>query len=656
MKGLAALLILSLIPLPQGAALARDYEIAFVPADRVEVNDAFWNPWLERNRGASLPHLFRMCEEAGLFDNFAVAAGLKRGAFSGLKMGDEVVYKTVETASLMLARRRDALLEKRLDEIIALIAAAQEADGYLYTQRTIDLKRGQNPQAAPRWSNMRDNELYYGGHLYEAAVAHFEATGKRTLLDVAIKHANLVDSIFGADKRRDVCGHPNVEQALVKLWRATNDGRYLKLARFFVDERGRANGRQLLGAFAQDHKPLVEQDEVVGQAPRATYLYSAATDLAALTGDGAYARALERLWRDAVTKKMYVTGGVGSRHDNEGFGEPYELPNLTAYTEACAAVSFSMWNARMFQLFGDAKYVDVMERTLYNNFLSGVSLNGEEFCYACPTESDAKFEFNLGWVPKGYAGPYTDAAATRKGWFACACCPPNVTRWMEQIPGFVYATDGRGVYVNLFVGGEARVLFDGRAVTLKQETGYPWDGRTRITLKLGGPARFDLHVRVPGWARGEAVPGDLYRFADESGQAPRLKVNGQAEAIRLEKGFARVTREWRAGDTIELELPMNVRRVVSRPEVAENRGKVALERGPVVYCAEGVDNGGSVLDLTLPRRAALKAEHQPRLLGGVTALAGTAERGGRAVEFKAIPYFAWANRGVTEMAVWLKSR
>jgi uncharacterized protein len=638
------------------SAPAQDYPVRFIPADRVEVNDSFWNPWLERNRRASLPHLFKMCEEAGLFDNFAVAAGLKRGAFRGLKMGDEVVYKTVETASLVLARRRDPPLEKRVGEVVALIAAAQEPDGYLYTERTIDLKLGRNPQAPPRWSNMRDNELYYGGHLYEAAVAHFEATGKRALLDVAVRHANLVDSIFGAGKRRDVCGHPNVEQALVKLYRATGNERYLKLARFFVDERGRANGRQLLGAFAQDHKPLVEQDEVVGQAPRATYLYSAATDLAALTGDAAYARALERLWQDAVTRKMYVTGGIGSRHDNEGFGEPYELPNLAAYTEACAAVSFSMWNARMFQLFGDAKYIDVMERTLYNNFLSGVSLDGEEFCYACPTESDAKFKFNLGWVPKGYAGRYTDAAATRKGWFACACCPPNVTRWMEQIPGFAYATDGRGVYVNLFVGGEARVALGDRRLTLKQETRYPWGGRTRIALSLERAAKFDIHIRVPGWARGDAVPGDLYRFTGESGHAPRLKVNGRAQAIKLEKGFARLTREWRAGDVIELELPMDVRHVVSHPAVAENRGKVALERGPLIYCAEGVDNGGRVLDLALPRGAVLRAEHQPRLLGGVTVLAGAAERGGKAVEFKAVPYFAWANRGVNEMAVWLKSR
>jgi len=350
----------ALLLLAAGSAPAQDYPIKFVPPAEVAINDAFWNPWLERNRRVSLPHLFEMCEQTGVFDNFAVAAGLKRGAFSGLKMGDEVVYKTIETAAYVLAQRRDPELERRVDEVIALVAAAQEVDGYLYTQRTIDLARGQNPQAAPRWSNMRDNELYYGGHLYEAAVAHFAATGKRTLLDVAIKHANLVDSIFGADKRRDVCGHPNVEQALVKLYRATGDKRYLKLAHFFVDERGRANGRKLRGAFSQDHKPLAEQTEAVGQAPRATYFYSGAADVAALTGNGIYVRALNRLWEDVVSRKIYVTGGIGARHGNEGCGEAYELPNLTAYAEACAAVSFSMWNLRMFGLHGDAQYIDVL--------------------------------------------------------------------------------------------------------------------------------------------------------------------------------------------------------------------------------------------------------------------------------------------------------
>ncbi len=414
-------------------------------------------------------------------------------------------------------------LDAYLDGLIQKITAAQEPDGYLLTHRTIALERERNPSAPARWSNLgADLELYMSGHLYEAAAAHFLATGKRSLLDVAIKNADLLVRLFGPDKRRDVCGHPNVEHALLTLYEVTGTEDYWRLARFFLDERGRAVARQPRGPLFQDHAPIIQQDQAVGLASRASYLYSAVADIARTSEDPLYVRPLDRLWANVIARKLYLTGGLGSRESNESLGNDYELPNLTAFTETCAAVSFSMWNQRMFRLTGDGKYLDVLERTLYNNLLAGVSITGDQFFYACPTESDGKLKFNKGMVPKELVQEkYADAAALRKPWFVRACCPPNLARYIEQVPSLIYAVSDDDIFVNLFVASQVAVdRGEGRKVTVRQQTRFPWEGKVQIAIKPDRTQRFRLRIRIPGWARNTPVPSDLYTFV-ELAEKPR---------------------------------------------------------------------------------------------------------------------------------------
>ena len=629
------------------AAASEDRGLSAVPFDAVSVEDEFWKPWTELNRSVIIPHNLRLIDETGVLENFLIAAGRKAGRFEGFHSNDEGLYKTLEAASFALAQKYEAALDKRRDEIIAAVAAAQQPDGYLCTPGTIAARTGDEALGRRFPGTRLVHELYLFGHLFEAAVAHHRATGKRSLLAVAIRAADLADRTLGPGKIRDVPQHPNVEQALVKLYEATGEVRYLRLARFLTGERGHANGRQLYGEFAQDHIPLAVQFEAAGQAPRATYLYSAAADLARIEGASEYVPALERLWNDVVTRKMYITGGIGSRHENEGFGPAYELPNRSAYTETCAAVSFSMWNHRMFLLHGDAKYLDVLERTLYNNFLAGSSLEGDAFFYANPLESDGAWKFNRGWMPKDATGPYVEGAPVRKRWFFCACCPPNVARKIAWTLTYFYATGPGSLYVNFFVSSTAVIRAGEHEVRVRQLTRYPWDGRARIAVDPSAPARLRLHLRIPGWARGRPVPGDLYRYVGAGAGAVSLRVNGKPAALRLDKGFAVMDRLWQAGDVIEVDLPMAPRRVVAHPKVQANAGRVAVERGPLVYCAEGADNGGKALGTTLPETAGLTAVHRPDLLRGVTVI--------RAGELVLIPYYAWANRGAGEMSVWLRS-
>jgi DUF1680 family protein len=638
-------------------AAAADYPIRPVPFTAVAIEDGFWSPRLETNRRVTLRHNFAKCETTHRIRNFAVAGGLEPGAFEGLfGFNDSDVYKVIEGASYSLRLRPDGDLEKYLDDVIAKIAAAQEDDGYLYTAGTIPTL-AQKPTCCvsrPRWSDIASgHELYNLGHMYEAAVAHHQATGKRTFLDVAVKSADLLTREFRPGGRLDPPGHQEVEIGLVKLHRATGDRRYLDQARFFLEQRGNAKGHALYGAYNQDHVPVLEQKEAVGHAVRAGYMYSAMADVSALTGDEAYTRALGALWDDVISRKLYLTGGLGARRENEGYGEPYELPNRTAYAETCAAIAGAMWNHRMFLLHGDAKYLDVLERILYNGFLSGVSLDGERFFYPNPLAADSTRAFN-----QGQRG--------RSEWFDCSCCPTNVVRFLPSIAGSVYAQRDRDVYVNLFLAGRGELTVGGAKVAIRQETRYPWDGKVRIALDPARPVELAVHVRVPGWAQGRPVPSDLYRYAD-AGAAPfTLAVNGQAAKPEMTGGFAVLRRTWKAGDAIELELPMDVRRVLSHEKVAANAGRVALERGPVVYCAEAVDNGGRVFNLVLPDDARLEARHRPDLLGGVTVVAGRAlalhaSENGRSVvtreqDFVAVPYYAWAHRGEGEMAVWLPRR
>ena len=640
----------------QAGQMQADYPIQPVPFTRVRIADEFWARRLETNRKVTIPYAFKMCEETGRIDNFAVAGRLKEGKFRGIYFNDSDLYKVIEGAAYALAIQPDPELDKYLDGVIAKIAAAQEKDGYLYTARTLSGPGYMPPGGKERWSDLAGgHELYCVGHLYEGAVAHYLATGKRTLLDVALKNADLVCSVFGRDKKTNPDGHQEVEIGLVKLYRVTGDEKYLKMAKFFLDSRGHAWGRRLYGDYCQDHKPVIEQTEAVGHSVRAGYMYSGMADVAALTGDADYIRAISRIWGNVVGRKLYLTAGVGARGGIEGFGADYELPNMSAYCETCAAIALAMWNHRMFLLTGDAKYLDVVERVIYNGFLSGVAMEGNWFFYGNPLEAN-----------RGRA---------RSPWFDCACCPSNVVRFVPSIPGYAYAHRGDDLYVNLFIGGSATVapfpFVVGRSfnlskdkVQIHQETRYPWDGTVRITVDPQQTREFSVYVRIPGWARNEPVPSNLYRYADKTNSVVSLKVNGSPTELKLDKGFAVIRRVWRKGDTIEMDLPMPVRRVVAHERVLDDVGRVALQRGPIVYCAEGLDQkGGRVVSLLLPDSVALRSEFRKDLLGGVQVILGKASPVSRAKDgkpvagaeqdFLAIPYYAWAHRGASQMSVWL---
>lgn len=628
----------------------RDYPIRPVLFTEVKVADAFWQPRMETNRTVTIPFAFKKCEETGRIDNFAKAGGLMPGEFEGRRYNDSDVFKIMEGAAYSLAIHTDPELEKYMDDLISKVAAAQEEDGYLYTTRTIDPDNLAPGAGEERWSNLASShELYNVGHMYEAAVAYYLATGKRNLLDVALKSANLIAHEFGPGKRQGFPGHQEIEIGLVKLYRLTGEKKYLDLAKFFLDVRGPG---QFEKKFADDsdfsiynkdwyyqaHKPVIEQTEAIGHAVRATYMYSGMADVAALTGDEDYIKAIQKIWENVVSKKLYITGGIGSRHEGEAFGEDYELPNATAYNETCAAIGNVFWNHRLFLLFGDAKYIDVLERTLYNGLISGVSLSGDLFFYPNPLESNGKFPFNQG-------------EATRKPWFDCACCPGNLARLLPSIPGYVYAHKENILYINLFVEGEARVDLKNTSVEVSQETDYPWDGHVHIQIDADEGKEFAVFVRIPGWARSEPVPSDLYAFLNAGEGEVAIHVNSENWPLDLDKGFARIYRKWHKGDTIDLELPMPVRRVISHNRVKDDQGKVALQRGPIVYCFEGIDNGGYILDRHLPDGMDFTVEFQPDLLGGVSVIQGTSPNG--TTHLTAIPYNVWSHRGVGEMAVWL---
>ena len=615
-----------------------DYPYRPAPFTDVRLSDSFWAPRVETNRTVTVPYCFRKCEETGRIDNFAKAGGLIQGPFVGLRYNDSDVFKVIEGAAYSLALHPDPELDAYLDVLISKIAAAQESDGYLYTARTIGRGDDMRRIGPRRWSNLiTSHELYNVGHLYEAAVAHYRATGKRTLLDVAVKNADLIARTFGPDGVRDVPGHEEIEIGLVKLYRVTGERAYLKTAKFFIDERGDPDRHTMEHPergrwYMQDHLPVKQQTEAVGHAVRAGYLYAGVADVAALTGEAGYLEALERIWESVVGRRMYLTGGVGAHRSGERFGEDYELPNGTAYAETCAAIANALWQHRMFLLTGDAKYIDVLERVLYNGFLAGVSLSGDRFFYPNPLAADGETKFNQGH-------------ATRAPWFRTSCCPVNVVRTMPSIPGYVYALRGGEVYVNLFIQGEARVPVAGGTVVLRQRTRYPWDGDVTIEVRPPAPLEFALQVRIPGWARNRPVPTDLYRYVDEPAGEPSIAVNGRPAPLDLSRGYVRIERTWAPGDTVSLRLPMPVRLVAAHEAVEADRGRLAIERGPLVYCVEGIDNGGRVDGITLSRTARFEVEHRPELLGGVTVIRWD----GRT----AIPYYAWSNRGEGPMAVWL---
>ncbi len=656
-----------------------DYPIRPVPAHEVRFTDGFWQPRLEVNRTVTIPFSLDMCEDTGRIENFRIAAGQSDGKWTGrFGFNDSDLSKILEGVAYSLMTHPDPALQARADELIALMAAAQEDDGYLETswtaRDTID-----NPKeiwccypTKNKWleSNM-SHELYNLGHMYESAVAYNEATGEPQFLDVSKKSAALLLDTFGPGKLEIPPGHPEIELGLVKLYRQTGDRRYLDLAKYFVDIRGvpTKDRPNPWGPYSQDDKPLREQDKAVGHAVRAAYLYAAATDVAALTGDQALADAVDRLWDNVAGRKTYVTGGIGATGEGEAFGPDYDLPNDSAYAETCAAIANCYWNHRMFLLHGDGKYIDVLERALYNGTISGVSLDGKKFFYPNPLASKGDYE--------------------RSSWFDCSCCPTNICRFIPSVPGYAYATTDAAVWVNLFVEGRAELeLADGK-IEIEQETRYPWDGHIEITVNPATSGqKFALHVRIPGWARGQVWPTDLYRYLDQApgGQQPTLSVGGEAVPLDVKDGYVTIDRAWQPGDRVTLDLPMPVRRVVANDQVVPDRGRVALMRGPIVYCVEWPEvEGGKVLDLVLPDNSPLAAEWKPDLLGGVEVVTGKGYRLLRdipatdepseatskpthpalqhvasaesfelkPVPFTAIPYYAWAHRGKGEMEVWI---
>ncbi|MDR0658585.1 MAG: glycoside hydrolase family 127 protein [Mediterranea sp.] len=603
-----------------------DYPIHSVSFTEVKFSDDFWAPRIKTNQEVTIPIALHQCEITGRVDNFRKAAGLMEGYFNTeYPFDDTDIYKILEGASYSIQMFPNPALEAKTDTLITLIQQAQEPDGYLFTARTAGEPGNLHKWVGEkRWEKTPDlsHELYNCGHLYEAAVAHYQATGKRSLLDVAVKSADLLVREFGPDKLTYEPGHQIVEMGLVKLYRVTGKKEYLNLAKFFLDLKGKGER----GAYCQSHKPVTEQDEAVGHAVRAVYMYSGMADVAALTGDSAYQQAIDRIWDNVVSKKYYINGGIGARHHGEAFGDNYELPNHSAYCETCAAIGNVYWNHRQFLNHGEAKYYDVLERTLYNGVISGISLSGDHFFYPNPLEAHGDY--------------------TRSEWFGCACCPSNLCRFMASIPGYVYAWKEDQVYVNLYVDSHTEIKAAHQTITLNQKTQYPWDGKINIEIDPQKTAAFTLKLRIPGWVQDKPVPSDLYTYL-RTGK-PEITVSLNNETIDYEigaDGYMALNRKWNRGDVVSLSLPMEIKRTITNECVEANKNRVSVERGPILYCLENIDNNHNVLETALADNAPLEHKWEPDLLGGVVTISGNGT--------KAIPYYAWDNRGKSEMIVWL---
>lgn len=612
------------------------YSIEPVDIQNVKVTDEFWLPIIKRVQEKTIEYAIAKCQEEGRFDNFLIAGGQMEGEVKGeMPFDDTDVYKIIEGASNSLISAPNKELETLIDSLVAIIKVGQEKDGYLTTWRTINPAKPpatwvQTPKGV-RWDGLfMSHELYNAGHLYEAAVVHYKATGKRNFLDIALKNADLIVQTFGEgeDKIGAVPGHQIIETGLIKLYQVTGKKDYMDLAKYFLDHRGDSKNHELFGPYSQDHVPVVEQDEVVGHSVRAVYMYAAMTDIAAIQHDSLYEAAVNKLWENMVSKKMYITGGIGAKHDGEQFGANYELPNLTAYNETCAAIGDVYWNHRLHNLHGDVKYFDVIERTLYNGLISGLSLDGTHFFYPNALESDGVYKSNRG-------------SCTRQAWFDCSCCPTNVIRFVPSIPGLIYSKGTNSVYVNLYASSHADIDLNGKPVTIAQETSYPWNGKVKMTVD--SDSEVTLKLRVPGWSRNEVLPSDLYTYANSYGSQPTLTINGEKVETSIQDGYFEVTRSWSPDDTIEIHFPMEVRTVKANDKVEEDRGKLALEYGPLVYAVEEVDNPKfDAISVSVNDQFTVQKES---ILEGVNTISNET--------FKAIPYYAWSNRGVNKMKVWL---
>ena len=654
MKRVFLISLLSLLSFSLNAQRQRQevkgYPITPVSFTKVKVAPGtFWGQRLETSRKVTIPLAFSKCEESGRYANFVNAAehirdNAKTFKVGGLPFDDTDPYKTIEGASYILQTYPDKRLEAYIDSVLDIIAAAQEPDGYLYTARTQNPEHPHSWSGKTRWSGeeIDSHELYNLGHMVEGAIAHYQATGSRKFLDIAIRYADCVCREVGPNPGQAcvVPGHQIAEMALAKLYLVTGDKKYLDEAKFFLDYRAKTT---IVRDYSQAHKPVVEQDEAVGHAVRATYMYAGMADVAALTGDTAYVHAIDRIWDNIVTKKYYITGGIGATSRGEAFGRNYELPNATAYCETCAAIGNVYVNHRLFLLHGESKYYDVLERTLYNGLLSGVSLGGDGFFYPNPLESRGNYE--------------------RQPWFGCACCPSNICRFIPSLPGYVYAVRDRNVYVNLFLSNKSEVQVGGKKVMLSQSTEYPWQGDVALSIDKNQAGQFTLKIRIPGWVRGEVVPSDLYKYADGKSLGYRCYVNGDEVTSTIgTDGYLSIDRRWKKGDTVRLHLDMEPRVVSAHKNVEADRDMIAVERGPIVYCAEHADNSFNIM-------SAIMNQH-PTFTLGKTEIAGTQvvtlATDAQSLSFGAdgklkttdqvmtlIPYYAWCHRGSGNMRVWL---
>jgi DUF1680 family protein len=611
--------------------------------------DSFWKPRVEKVAAVTVPVCIQYTEEkTGRIRNFEKAARKQGEAHEGIFYDDSDVYKALEAMAYALKLRPDPVLEAKADEWIAKIAAAQQPDGYLNTFYTLT-------GLDHRWTDMAMHEDYCAGHLIEAAVAYRDATGKRQLLDVAIRMADHMLANFGPGKAHWVTGHEELELALVKLYRVTGERKYLDFAGWLLEERGRGHGVGYTWrdwkdtAYCQDNVPVRQASEITGHAVRAMYLYTGAADVAAHTRDTGYLLAMQRVWEDVVGRNMYCTGGIGSSGRNEGFTIDYDLPNEAAYCETCASVGMVFWNQRMFQLTGESKYVDVLERSLYNGALAGLSLTGDRFFYGNPLASTGQHN--------------------RREWFGTACCPSNIARLVASVGNYMYAYDDKSIWVNLYANSKAQIPIGGTRVTVLQDNTYPWNGKMRVHIQMEKPKRFALRLRQPGWLLAQPVPEGLYQNLEPDFvviSPNRIRVSERWAECRLEKGYIVIEREWRPGDWVELDFPMDVVKLVSREEVEANRQRVALQRGPLVYCFEGADNQGKAHNFILPETAIFQEKWQPDLLGGIVTLSADlpvvqAGADGQSVQVvqrpvTAIPYHAWCNRGPNPMQVWVPRR
>ena len=631
--------------LAYAAVGAQEVKPQFQPVNfsLVNITDNFWKPKMDKVATATIQACVYQTETATpRIKNFEKVARKQGEKHEGIFYDDSDVFKALEAIAYSLKNRPDKDLERKADEWIDKIAAAQLPDGYLNTYYTLT-------GLDKRWTDMSMHEDYNGGHMIEAAVAYYEATGKRKLLDVSIKWADHFDSLFGPGKRHWVTGHQELELALVKLYRVTKNDKYLKLAHWLLEERGHRYAKGYTWTdwkdtgYAQDIKPVKEQTEITGHAVRAMYMYTGAADVAAHTHDTAYMRAMKKVWEDVVFRNMYVTGGIGSSGGNEGFSRDYDLPNEQAYCETCASVGMVFWNQRMNALTGEAQYIDVLERSLYNGALDGLSLSGDRFFYGNPLASGGRH--------------------ARREWFGTACCPSNIARLVASLGNYVYANSDNGIWVNLFVGSNTVIPLAKGKVSMQVETNFPWDGKVKIAFNPAKKMNYALRIRIPGWALNQAVPGDLYTFMASKEINIPISVNGKAINYTIDKGYAVIERVWQKGDVVECQFPMDVRRVVSRPEVRFNIDRVALQRGPLVYCVEGADNNGKAWNFVVPDNATISTTQHTVLSEPVIALTAelpVLELGAdsltvttRSKPITAIPYYVWANRGSNEMQVWL---